>query len=291
MSFNILKIARTHKKINRSPVTTAFLFLFILLLGVFMGIPLVLIISNSFKPLDELWIFPPKLFPINPTLKNYSDMFYIMSDSWVPFTKYIFNTVFITAVGTAGHVILASMCAFPLAKNKFPGRNLIFEVIILALMFNGTVTAIPNYVTMASLGWINTFFSVIVPAFAAPLGLYLMKQFMEQIPDALLEAARIDGASLWKTFWHIVMPMVKSAWLTLILLSVQNLWNLGATSFIFDEKLKTLAYALSQILAGGIARAGVGNAVGVIMMAVPITIFILTQSNIIETMSTSGMKN
>ena len=283
--------AKRHNKVNRSPVTTAFLFLFILILGLFMVIPLVLIISNSFKPLNELWIFPPKLFPMRPTLSNYRDMITVMSESVVPFSRYLFNTVLITVCGTTGHIVLASMCAFSLAKKRFPGRSLIFGMIVVALMFNGTVTASPNYVTMAKIGWIDTYLPMIVPAFASSLGLYLMKQFMEQIPDALLEAARIDGASQWRIFWRIVMPMVKSAWLTLMLLSVQSLWNTGSTSYVFSEELKTLAYALSQILAGGIARQGIGNAVSVIMMAVPIGIFLFTQSNIIETMSTSGMKD
>lgn len=286
-----IRTAKRHAKVNRSPVTTVFLFLFVLILGLFMVVPLVLIVSNSFKPLNELWIFPPKLFPMHPTTDNYRDMITVMSDSVVPFTRYLFNTVLITVSGTAGHIILASMAAFPLAKKKFPGRGLIFGMIVMALMFNGTVTAIPNYITMAKLKWIDTYLPMIVPAFASSLGLYLMKQFMEQIPDALLEAARIDGASQWHIFWRIVMPNVKSAWLTLMLLSVQSMWNTGSTSFVFSEELKTLAYALSQILAGGIARQGIGNAVSVLMMAVPIGIFLFTQSNIIETMSTSGMKD
>lgn len=284
-------VAKRHNKVNRSPVTTVFLFVFICIMGLFMVIPLVLIISNSLKPFNELWIFPPKLFPINPTLRNFRDMITVMSDSVVPFSRYLFNTVLITVVGTAGHIILASMCAFPLAKIKFPGRRIIFSTIVLTLMFNGTVTAIPNYIIMTKLGWIDTYLALIVPAFSASLGLYLMKQFMEQIPDSLLEAAKIDGASLIKIFWHIVMPNVKSAWLTLMLLSVQGLWNTGASSYIFSEQYKSLAYALSQILAGGIARQGVGNAVSVVMMAVPIAIFLITQSNVIETMATSGMKD
>lgn len=256
-----------------------------------MALPMVLTVGNAFKPMDELWIFPPKLLPMSPTLKNFRDMMVVMNTSWVPFTRYLFNTVFITFAGTAGHIILASLCAYPLAKKSFPGRNLIFNMIVLALMFNATVTAIPNYITMAKLHWIDTYLSLILPALASPMGLYLMKQFMEQIPDSLLEAARIDGASGWKTFWRIVMPNVKSAWLTLMLLSVQSLWNMGASSFIFREELKTLAYAIGQIMAGGIARAGVGAAVAVVMMVVPIGIFIFTQSNVIETMSSSGLKD
>lgn len=282
---------RVHKRrVNRSAGGTVLLFLVMLGFALFTASPLILSISNSFKPMDELWIFPPKLFPMQPTLKNYSDMMTVMSTSWVPFLRYVFNTVFITVTGTAGHVVLASMCAFPLAKKNFAGRKVIFNVIVLALMFNATVTAIPNYIIMAKLHWINTYLSLIVPTFAAPLGLYLMKQFMEQIPDSILEAARIDGAGQWTIFWRMAMPNVKAAWLTLTLLQVQSLWNMGASSFVFDEELKTLSYALGQILSGGIARAGVGAAVTVVMMLVPIIIFIATQSSIIETMSTSGMK-
>ncbi|MDD4717173.1 MAG: carbohydrate ABC transporter permease [Eubacteriales bacterium] len=290
MKMNAITFLRKSKKVNRSRFGTAFLFIVLLVFASFTAMPLVLMVGNSLKPLNELWIFPPRLFPRSPTFKNYLDMFRIMNESWVPFLRYLWNTVFITAAGTFGHIIFASMCAFPLAKRNFPGKNLIFNTIVLALMFNATVTAAPNYITMSVLHWIDTPLSLIIPSFSAALGLYLMKQFMEQLPDSLLEAARIDGASQWRTFWDIVMPNVKPAWLTLMLLSVQGLWNIGATSYIFSEELKTLSYALSQIMAGGIARAGVGAAVAVFMMLVPVGIFIFSQSNIIRTMASSGMK-
>lgn len=267
------------------------MFLILLTFAVFMAFPMLVIIGNAFKPLDELWVYPPKLLPSIPTMQNFKDMFTIMEDSWVPFFRYAFNSVFITTVGTAGHIILASMAAFPLAKKKFPGKNLIFNIIVFSLMFNASVTSIPNYITMAKIGWVDTPWALIVPAFASSLGLYLMKQFMEQIPDSLLEAARIDGASQWYTFWKIVMPNVKSAWLTLILLSVQSLWAIGSNRFIYKEELKTLPYALNQIISGGIARAGVGAAVTVFMMIVPILIFIFSQNNIIDTMASSGLKD
>lgn len=285
------KSVNRSSRVNRSRLGTVGLFLFMIIFGIIMAMPLALIISNAFKPQDELWVFPPRLIPNNPTLENFRNMFNVMSSSWVPFFRYLFNTVLITITGSVGHVIISSMCAFPLAKKKFPGRNIIFKVIVLSLMFNATVTAIPNYLVMSGLKWIDTYFALIVPAFGASIGLYLMKQFMEQLPDALLEAARIDGANQWYTFWNIVMPNVKSAWLTLFLLSFQSLWGIGTTRFIYKEELKTLPYALSQILAGGIARAGVGAAVSVLMMSVPITIFVLCQSRIIETMTTSGMKD
>ncbi len=291
MKMRTFKSVNRSSRVNRSRLGTVGLFLFMIVFGVIMAMPLALIISNAFKPQDELWVFPPRLIPNNPTLENFRNMFNVMSSSWVPFFRYLFNTVFITITGSVGHVIISSMCAFPLAKKKFPGRNVIFKVIVLSLMFNATVTAIPNYLVMSGLKWIDTYFALIVPAFGASIGLYLMKQFMEQLPDALLEAARIDGANQWYTFWNIVMPNVKSAWLTLFLLSFQSLWGIGTTKFIYKEELKTLPYALSQILAGGIARAGVGAAVSVLMMSVPITIFVLCQSRIIETMTTSGMKD
>lgn len=279
------------RTINRSKTGTIGLFLVIVVFAIVMALPLILVLGNSLKPINELWEFPPRLIPREPTLKNYSDMFTIMSGSLVPFTRYIFNTLLITVVGTAGNITFSSMCAFQLAKMKFPGRNQIFKLIVLTLMFNSTVTSIPNYLVMSGLGWIDTYKSLIIPVFGSTLGLYLMKQFMEQnVPDALIEAARIDGASMWQIFWHIVMPCVKPGWLTLILLSVQSLWNLGSTSFIFSDELKTLAYALGQITAAGVARAGVGAAVTVVMMSVPVIIFITCQSNILETMSSSGIK-
>lgn len=256
-----------------------------------MVLPMVLIIGNAFKPLDELWVFPPTLIPKNPTLDNFRSMFNVMSTSVVPFVRYIFNTVFITTVGCFGHIILSSMSAYPLAKKNFPGKNVIFRIIVLSLMFNATVTSIPNYLIMSQLGWINTYWSLIMPAIGAPIGLYLMKQFMEQLPNSLIEAARIDGATQWQTFWKIIMPNVKSAWLTLLLLCFQNLWGLGTTNYIYKDELKTLTFALNQILSGGIARAGIGAAVSVLMMVVPIAIFIFSQSNIIDTMASSGMKD
>ena len=210
---------------------------------------------------------------------------------WVPFTRYIFNTVFITGMGVLGHVLFASAAAYPLAKHKFPGRNVLFQIVVLSLMFSPAVTSIPNYMVMSWLGFVDTYWAVILPAFAYSLGLYLMKQFMEQIPDALLEAAKIDGASEYRIFWSIVMPNVKPAWLTLIILVFQILWGTDGNGFIYSEQLKTLHFASNQIIQGGIARAGVGAAVALILMSVPITIFIFSQSRIIETMATSGMKD
>ncbi len=282
---------KRNNRLGRSRSGNFALYLGLALVGAFMLLPMIYAISNAFKPMDELFVFPPKFFVNNPTLDNFVDMFTVMSKSWVPFSRYIFNTVMITAVGTFGCVIITSMGAFVLAKGNFPGRNAIFKVVVVSLMFSGYVTAIPNYLVMSELGWVDTYLSVVVPAFGMPMGLFLSKQYMEGIPDALLEAAELDGANRWRIFWRIVMPMTKPAWVTVIIFSVQGLWNTKASNFIYSEELKTLPYALQQILNGGIARTGVGSAVTVIMMVVPIITFILAQRQIMETMASSGIKD
>jgi ABC-type glycerol-3-phosphate transport system permease component len=214
-----------------------------------------------------------------------------MGKSWVTFSRYVFNTVFITVVGTGGHLIISSMGAFVLAKYDFPGGKTFFKLVTVALMFSGYVTAIPNYLIINKLGWIDTYWAIVIPAFAAPIGLFLMKQFMEGLPTSLIEAAKIDGASEWTVFFKIVMPNVKPAWLTLIIFSVQSLWNNKAATFIYSEEKKTLVYALQQIQSGGIARTGQAAAVTVIVMIVPILIFVMSESQILETMASSGLKD
>ncbi|NIK77027.1 ABC-type glycerol-3-phosphate transport system permease component [Paenibacillus castaneae] len=290
MVVKMMSVFRTTRKLNRSFTVSFILFVFLAVFGAFMALPLIYAVNNAFKPLDELFIFPPRFFVNNPTLENFYDLVALMGNSWVPLSRYIANTLLITVIGTAGHILLASAAAYPLAKYKFLGSKMLFSIVILSLMFSGHVTAIPNYMVMSWLGWINTHASIIVPSLAFPLGLFLMKQFIEQIPTALLEAAKIDGANEYRIYWNIVMPNVKPAWLTLMILQFPALWGTDGGSFIYSENLKTLHYALGQITAGGIARAGVGAAVALILMVVPITLFVISQSSVIQTMATSGMK-
>ena len=286
---NLVKLKR--RQPNRSRIGDFIIYFFLILVALMMVFPLVFAINNALKPLDELFMFPPKVFAQNPTLDNFSDFFVTMGKSWVTFPRYVFNTVFITVVGTAGHLILASMAAFVLAKYDFPGGKTFFKLVTVALMFSGYITAIPNYLIINELGWIDTYWAIIIPAFASPMGLFLMKQFMEGLPMSLIEAAKIDGANEWKVFISIVMPNVKPAWLTMIIFSVQGLWNNQAATFIYSEEKKTLVYALQQIQSGGIARTGQAAAVTVVVMAVPILIFILSESQILETMASSGLKD
>ena len=279
------------RKPNRSIWGDIFLYLFLALVALIMAFPIIYAVGSAMKPLDELFKFPPTILPQNPTFDNFSDLFVTMGKSWVTFSRYLFNTVFITAVGTAGHLLIASMAAFVLAKYEFPGGPLFFKIVTIAMMFTGYVTAIPNYLIINALGWVDTYWAIIIPAFASPMGLFLMKQFMEGLPTALIEAAKIDGANEWRVFSEIVMPNVKPAWMTLIIFSVQGLWNNRASTYIYSEEKKTLVYALQQIQGGGIARTGQGAAVLVVVMIVPIAIFIFSESQILETMASSGLKD
>ena len=287
-----LRTRRHRVVLNRSAGGDAGITFVLTLLAIFMFLPMVYTVAQSLKPLDELFMFPPRFFVRNPSFRNFKDLFVLMNTSWVPFSRYIFNTVFITVLGTFGNLVFASIAAYSLSKINFPGRRWIFKTIRTSLMFHATITSISNFIMMSALHLVDTYWAVIIPAWGSTLGLYLMKQFMEtNVPDTVLESARLDGASELRTFWEIAMPMVKPAWLTLIIYSFPGLWNAGSSIYIHSEQLKSFHYAIGQITAGGIKRSGASAAATVIMMAVPILVFVISQSNIIETMGSSGMKD
>lgn len=282
------------KKLNRSIGGNVALFIFLILVAVFTSFPLFYAISNAFKPLEEIYIFPPRLFIKHPTIENFVMFFEITKyvSSWVPFSRYVFNTILVCVTATGGHVILASMAAYPLAKHKFPGRNMIEQIIVVSLMFTTACISVPQYIVFAKLHLTDTYFAYIFPVLYFTLGLYLMKNFMTQIPNEMLEAARVDGASEMKIFWSIVMPCVKPAWVTLIILSFQQVWNDPKTTYIYSEQMKVLTTLLSSISggSGGIAFAGVAAAAAFIVLLPPMIIFICSQNMVIETMTTSGLK-
>ena len=284
---------RGHRVVlNRSAGGDTGITIMLTFLGLFMFVPMYYVVIQALKPLDELFMFPPRFYVIKPTLENFGDLFTLMSDSWVPFSRYIFNTVLITICGTLGNLVFASMAAYSLAKLKFPGRNAIFQVIVMSLMFHSTVNQVTHFIILSAFGWIDTYLSIIIPSRAGTRGLYLMKQFMESsVPDTVLESARLDGASEFRIYLTIAMPMVKPAWLTLMVECFKNLWNSGSSIYIHSEELKTFNYAIQQIVSGGIARSGAGAASTVVMMMVPIMIFVFNQSQIVETMGSSGMKD
>lgn len=276
---------------RRSLGVDILLFIFLGVFGIFSLFPLLLAIVNAFKPMSEIFIFPPRLTVDNPTLNNFFDLSFILEAFDVPLSRYAFNTLVITGLGTFGTVMLGSLAAFALAKYEFPGSKMMSSLIVYALMFSNAVTAIPNYLIMTYLGLVDTYWSVILTAVGGTLGLYLMKNFIGQLPDSLIEAATIDGANEFTIYWKIIMPLCKPAWITLIILSFQQMWGTTGGVFIYSEELKPLSYVLNQLVSGGIARTGVSSAVSLIMLIVPVAVFVISQSNVLETMSTSGMKD
>ena len=283
---------RFKRSVTRSAGGDVGIYILLAIVAVVMVLPMVYAICQSLKPLDEIFVFPPRFFVINPTFDNFRDLFRTMADSWVPFSRYLFNTIFISVVGTIGNVVCASYAAYAISKIRFPGRNFLFKIVTYSLMFNATVTSISNFILMSAFHMVDTYFAIIIPAFCTSFGLYLMKQFMEtNVNDSVLESARLEGASENKILWVIAMPMVKPAWATLILFAFKDLWNTGANLYIYSEQLKTMNYAISQLVTAGIARSGVSAAATVVMMLVPIAVFIISQNSVIQTMSSAGMKD
>lgn len=277
------------KKQTRSFFGNTVIFLILGICGIFMALPLVYSIMNSFKPIEELFLYPPRFYVMRPVFTNYSSLFRLINNLWVPFSRYTFNSVFICLVNTVGQILIASAAAYTLSKFK-TRISWFFPLVVMSLLFNGTVLGVPQYIVMNSLGLVNTYWVYILPSLASSLGLFLMKQFMEQVPDALIEAAKIDGANHFTTYWHIVMPSVKPAWLTLLLYAFQGVWGMASGSTIYNEELKLLPDSISQVLSGTIERTGASAAGNVLLMIPPIIVFIFTQSNVIQTMTSSGIK-
>jgi len=258
-------------------------------MGIFMFLPMWYLIVTAFKPLGERNITPPRFYVMKPTLQNFIDLFTNMNMTWVPISRYIFNTIIISILATLGCLILGSLTAYALSKIRFPGSNFIFALIRYSLMISATVAGITNFIIFVALGWLNTYQISIIPVWASTLGLYLMKQFIDgNVSDEMIEAARIDGASEVRIYWDIVMPLVKPAWLTLMVTTFQGVWNTGASGYVWSENLKTFNSAITTI--SGVST-GASSAAIVLMMSVPITVFIINQSKIVETMASSGMKD
>lgn len=278
-------------RLNRKAYGDVLMLVLVGVMAAFSFFPLLMSIGMALKPVNELFYFPPKLLPEKPTLDNFRMLFSLMQNTRVSIFRYTFNTVFISLAVTLGHVFLASMAAYPLAKLKIPGIKLLNTMITLSLMFVSAVTDVANYLTVSWLGWLDTYWACIIPPMSASLGLFIMRNYMTTIPDSMLEAARIDGCSNFQIYWRIVMPLSKPAWLTVAILIFQQVWSMDNTNYVYDEALKTLPYALSQVTSGALVRQGAGQAVGVLMMIVPAIVFMVNQTKIIETMATSGMKD
>ena len=281
----------SNKQVGKSWKNDIGIFLFLTILGLFMLAPIYIATVTSLKPVNEIFIMPPRLYAMDPTLDNFKDLFVVANNSWVPFSRNVFNSIFVTAAATLFHVVFACMAGFILAKCRFPGCRAINKIIVIALLFNSQVTYIMQYIVMANLGMINTYSALIFPLIASTMGLYLMIQSVGQIPDAMIEAAKVDGASLMRICWGIVMPNSKPALMTIIIFQFQAAWNSNGGSLVYDEALKTIPTVVQQIAAAGMARQGAIAASAVVLMIPPLAIFIAAQSNVMETMAHAGMKD
>ncbi|MBR4627563.1 MAG: carbohydrate ABC transporter permease [Ruminococcus sp.] len=287
---NTAKLKASNRRAGRKIGGTVAIFLFLLVLGAFMLFPIYLALVMSVKPVEELFIFPPKLYVLRPTLDNYRDLFAAMHRNRVPFSRYVFNSVAVTVSVTVLQVLFASMAAFVLAKCRFPGSRIINSIIVISLLYQSNVIYIMQYIVMAKLHLIDDPLALILPSVASPLGLFLMRQSMAQMPDSMIEAAKVDGAGLFRICWQIVIPNQKPALMTLIIFAFQGAWNIQSGSLVFQEQYKTLTTAASQVAASGMARAGVASAVSVFILVPPVIVFTLAQRHVIETMAHSGIK-
>ena len=289
MAMKKLRVRNHRVVLNRSKGGDAGITLLLIILGVVMFLPMWYLIITAFKPLGERNITPPLLYVIKPTWQNFIDLFSNMNSTWVPISRYLFNTIIISVSATFGCLVLGSLTAYALSKIKFPGRVAMFKMIQWSLMISSTITGITNFFIFVWLGWLNTYWISIIPVWASTLGLYLMKQFIDaNVSDEMIEAARIDGAGELRIYWQIVMPLVKPAWLTLLVTTFQSVWNAGASGYVWSEQLKTFNSAIATISTVSVGASSAGS---VIMMSVPIIVFVINQSKIVETMGSSGMKD
>lgn len=286
-----MRIIKKRKKWGGSRSGDIAIFLLLIFVGLFMLFPIYFSFVQSIKPVEELFVFPPKLYVQNPTSLNFEDMLKVAGALDVPFSRYVFNSVLISVVVTVVQLLLSSSAAYVLAKVRAPGIRAMNKIIEIALLFTSSVTYIVQYIVMAVLGMIDTYFALTLPYIATAMGLFLMRQFMGQIPESMIEAAKLDGASHMRICWQVVMPNVKPAWLTLMIFAFQGAWQITGYLFVYSEQLKPIPIVMQQIAASGIARTGVSSATVVVLMLPPMILFLILQSNVVETMAHSGLKD
>jgi ABC-type glycerol-3-phosphate transport system permease component len=260
----------------------------------FMILPLIYILNHAFKPLDELFFYPPRFFVINPTFENFRRLFALTGTSGIPMSRYLFNSIVVTFLVLVFSILFSTMAGFALSKLQFKAKRIINEINTVALMFVGIAVVIPRYLVVERLGFIDNFFVHVLPYLAIPVGLFLVKQFIDQIPNELLDAARVDGASEWQVYRKIIMPLIKPAVATILILSFQAVWNSADTSqtYINDDTLKTFAFYMGTLTnnTNGVAGQGMGAAASLIMFLPNLIIFIVMQSKVMDTMAHSGIK-
>ena len=269
-------------------------FIIMIPLCIIMGLPLVYLFVTAFKPLNELLEFPPKFFVKTPTFKNFIDLFTRSGSTGLPIYRYLINSIFISLAVVFLSVIFSSMAGYILSKKDFKGRKALFEVNTIALMFVSCAVVIPRFLIITGLGITNTFLAHILPLLAIPVGLFLIKQFIDEIPNDLIEAARVDGAGDFYIYTKIILPLIKPAIVTVSILAFQSAWNNTETAMLYvsNEELQTFAYYLGTLsgASNAVSGAGVGAAAALILFLPNLIIFIIMQSKVIDTMAYSGMK-
>jgi ABC-type glycerol-3-phosphate transport system permease component len=286
----IYRRTKRELRFSRSAGGTLGIFIFLLLLGATMFIPFYLMIVNSLKPLDEFFYWPPRLYVINPTFGNFRVVFRILDTWMVPFSRFIFNSAFVSLTGMVLGIAIASLAAYPLAKAKIPGMKFVTAVVVGTLLFNNESVGFVRFVIMSQFGMIDTYWALIIPGLSGVVLVFLIRQFIEAtIPDEILEAARIDGGSEFAILFKIVLPMIKPAIMTAVVFSFPGLWSMEGAG-VYSENLRTLPSVLAQIGLGGTALQGPAAAVGVIIMVPSFLIFVYSQRSLMQTMSYSGIK-
>lgn len=280
-----------YRRYTRSRFGNFVIFTFLTVVGLVSVLPMVYCVCTAFKPLEELLIFPPRFFVSRPTWENFTALPTLLGNLHVPLSRYIFNSLFITGVSTALQILAASLAAFVFSKTNVKGRVALFYIVQFSLLYNGYTLAIPQFLIFNWTHIVDTYWVYILPAIPSSMGVFLMKQYMDSsIPGTLIEAAKIDGASLFRIYGSLIMPISKPAWMTLLLFSFQSMWSAVPSGTVYSESLKTLPYVMSSISSGGTARAGSAMAVTAMLMIPPILVYFISQSNVMETMSTAGMK-
>lgn len=262
-------------------------------IAVVMGLPILFIFMNSLKPLDELFAYPPRFYVRNPTLQNFKTLFSLTTDTAVPVTRYLFNSIVSTVLSVLGNLILAVCTGYVLSKRNFKGKKVLFDVNTTALMFVSIAVTIPRYFIIVYTGLQDNFLAHIVPLLVSPVSVFLVKQFIDQIPDALIEAVVIDGGNDYLIIRKIIFPLVKPALATVVIMSFQSAWNAteASTLYINDETLKNFAFYMGSLSSvGGIAGQGVAAASSLIMFLPNLILFIICQSRVMNTMAHSGLK-
>lgn len=268
--------------------------LIVLPLVIFMGMPIIFIINHAFKPMEELFAFPPTFFVKNPTLENFTKLIKFSDSSGIPLSRYIFNSLLVTAITVGVALLLTTMSAFALSKIKFKGRNLLGQINQIAIMFVSTAVLIPRYLVICNLGLIDNLLAHILPLVAMPVALFLVKQFVEQIPDSLLEAAYMDGATDFDVYLKVILPMIKPAIATASILVFQQVWtNMETSSYFFnDDSMKTLTFYMNTLVNvnNTVAGQGMSAAASLIMFVPNLVLFIILQNKVMNTMANSGIK-